>query len=58
MKYEVDLYKNGVTSPIDTVEAPHGYTAEDYVRDCDANADEEWCEMLHDGQVILVAIEE
>lgn len=60
MKYEVDFYDNatGATSAIDTIEAPVGYTAADYVRDCKKNADDEWNEMLEGGDVTLVALEE
>ena len=60
MKYEVNFYdpNTGATSPIDTVEAKEGYTAEDYIRDCDNNADAEWCEMLHSGTVTLIKIDD
>ena len=58
MRYEVDFYdpKNGATSPIDTIESGEGYTAEQYVKDCEANADQEWVDMLHSGEVTLVEI--
>ena len=42
-----------ISSPIDTIEAPEGYTAEQYVEDCMRNADEAWCEMLRKGWVEL-----
>ena len=48
----------GATSPIDTITAPEGYTAEDYIRDCVGNADDAWNEMLAAGTVELVAEEE
>lgn len=56
-KYEVDI-KNaaGVISPIDTIIAPTGYTAEDYTNDCERNADDEWNEMLANGDIILLEI--
>ena len=59
-KYEVDFYDytNGATSPIDTIEAPEGYTAEDYIRDCESNADQEWVDMLKNGDVTLVPVED
>lgn len=59
MKYEIDFhdYKNGATSPIDTVEAPVGYTAEEYIEDCKHGADKEWNEMLASGEVIVIPIE-
>lgn len=58
-KYQVDFYDydNGATSAIDTVEGPDDYTAEQYVKDCEENADEEWVEMLHNGEVTLTEIE-
>ncbi len=43
----------GATSPIDTIKAPEGYTAENYIDDCKANADKEWCDMLERGFVTL-----
>lgn len=42
-----------ISSPIDNIEAPEGYTAEQYVADCMRNADEDWCEMLRNGWVEL-----
>lgn len=60
MKYTVEYTdpNTGATSPIDTVTAPVGYTAEAYISDCDRNADREWCEMLHAGTVALVPVED
>lgn len=60
MKYQVEYTdpRTGATSPIDTISAPAGYTADDYIRDCDANADPDWCEMLHAGTVSLEPVEE
>lgn len=59
-KYEVEFTDNrtGATSPIDTIEAEAGYTAEQYIKDCRENADPEWVEMLEAGEVHLVEIEE
>ena len=57
MKYEVDLTVNGVTSPIDTVKAHEGYTAADYIRDCNLYADADWCDMLASGEVTLIEYE-
>lgn len=60
-KYEVDLITyqetNKVISPIDTIVAPTGYTAEDYISDCKHNAADDWCEMLKTGDVKLVEID-
>lgn len=60
MMYQIN-FKNprtGATSPIDCVEAPSGYTAEDYIRDCEENSDREWCEMLKKGVVTIEPIDD
>lgn len=59
-KYVVEFYDytNGATSPIDTIVASEGYTAEDYIRDCESNADQEWVDMLKNGDVTLVPVED
>lgn len=59
-KYEVNFtdYETGATSPIDTVVKPEGYTAQAYIDDCMENADDEWCEMLSNGKVTLIEVEE
>jgi hypothetical protein len=59
-KYEVDYTDNdtGATSPIDTIEADDNYTAADYIRDCKAGADKEWNDMLKNGTVELIEIED
>lgn len=59
MKYQVEFYdyRTGATSPIDTIEAPAGYTAEQYIRDCEANAEPEYIDMLKAGRVELVPVE-
>lgn len=59
-RYQVELYDytNGATSPIDNIEAPAGYTADDYVRDCIATADQDWIDMLLAGEVSLIEIED
>ena len=58
--YQVDFTDNntGATSPIDTIKAPEGYTAEQYIEDCKDNADQEWIDMLENGTVELTEIEE
>ena len=60
-KYVVELITyqetNKVISPIDNIIAPTGYTAEDYISDCQGNADDDWCEMLKTGDVRLVEID-
>ena len=60
MKYCVEYYdpRNGATSPIDNVEAPDGYTAEQYIKDCEKNADQDWVDMLHNGIVTLWRVED
>lgn len=59
-KYQVSFtdWENGATSEIDSITEEEGYMAEDYVKDCMSNADEEWCEMLNNGTVTLYEIEE
>lgn len=59
-KYEVDYTDNntGATSPIDTITANDNYTAADYIRDCEKNAEPEYIEMLKRGTVELVEIED
>lgn len=56
-KYQVEfLDENGATSPIDIINVPEDYTAEDYIKDCNDNADPEWCEMLKHGKVNLIEV--
>ena len=54
-RYQVDYTDpiTGATSPIDVINAGPDYTAADYIRDCDSNASEEWCDMLHRGAVTV-----
>lgn len=56
--FEVDYTdpETGATSPIDTIRAFDNYTATDYVRDCEENADPEYVEMLKAGTVELIKI--
>lgn len=57
-KYEVNFTdcETRATSPIDTVIKPDGYTADQYIKDCKENADDEWNRMLENGEVTLVEI--
>lgn len=56
MRYQVNVRLNGVTSAVDSIVAPEGYSAKDYVRDCNENGDDEWNEMLSMvDEVILIA---
>lgn len=59
MKYQVEFYdySNGAKSPIDKIEAPEGYTAEQYIKDCEENADPDYVEMLRGGKVELLPVE-
>lgn len=54
--YIVYLKANGAESPIDQIVTDAGYTAEQYVKDCEENSDPEWIEMLHSGEIILEEI--
>ena len=58
-KYVVEYTdaETGATSPIDNIEEKEGHTAEQYIKDCDNNADEDWCKMLHKGTVELVEVD-
>lgn len=59
-KFEVDFTdnRNGATSAIDTITVADNYTADDYIRDCKENADDDWNEMLANGQITLVEVED
>ena len=59
-KYEVNFTdnRNGATSSIDNIETADNYTAEQYIADCKENADDDWNEMLANGTVKLVEVEE
>lgn len=59
MRCQVNLkeYATNAISPIDNIEASDDYTAEDYVKDCENNADEDWCEMLKTGTVTLETVD-
>lgn len=58
-KYEVNYTDatTGAKSPIDVIEAADNYTADDYIRDCKDNADDEWNEMLANGSIELIVVE-
>ena len=45
--------KTGATSPIDNITTDAGYTADQYVKECEENADPEWIELLHSGEVTM-----
>ena len=56
MKYQINYTDtNGTTSAIDTVSASFGYTAADYIKSCEQNADEDWFEMLKKGTIEVEA---
>lgn len=60
MKYTVE-YTNpstGAKAPVDTITAPKGYTADDYIRDCRENADPEWIAMIETGEINLVPVDD
>lgn len=46
--------ETGATSPVDNIEAPEGYTATDYITDCEKNADDAWIEMLHEADTVYL----
>lgn len=57
-QYEVDYtdHTTGATSPIDTIQAPDGYTAADYIEDCEKNAGPDYIEMLKNGDIELIEL--
>lgn len=57
-KYVVNFIdaEKGYSEPIDNIVASDDYTAEQYIADCESNADEDWVEMLHSGTVELEKI--
>lgn len=54
-RYQVDYIDptTGAKSPIDVIDAGPDYTAEDYIRACDSNADDDYTTMLHRGAVTV-----
>lgn len=53
-RYQINYSEDGrYTVPIDTVYAEEDYTAEDYIRDCEENADEGYCNILRSGTVTI-----
>ncbi len=58
-KYQVDFTDNntGATSAIDTITAADNYTAADYIRDCEDNADTDYVKMIKSGTITLNEIE-
>lgn len=58
-KYEVNFTDNntGATSAIDTITAADNYTADDYIKDCNNNADADYIEMLKNGTITLYEID-
>lgn len=50
--------ETGATSPIDNIYETEGYTAADYIRDCDNNSDDDYCQMIKRGKINLYEVEE
>ena len=59
MKFEVDFTDpiTKATSPIDNIEAPESYTAEDYIKDCENATDQDYIDMIKSGKITLVPVE-
>ena len=55
-EYQVNLITNDYVEPIDTITAPDGYTPNDYIKGCEENADPEWIEMIHSGDIVLIEV--
>lgn len=49
--------QTGASSPIDNIMAADNYTAADYIKDCENNANQEYIDMLAGGVVTLEAID-
>lgn len=58
--YAVDVTdpKTGARFTADIIWEEKGYTREKYIADCEENADEEWCEMLREGDVAVYEVAE
>lgn len=41
---------------IDVIEVPEGYTAADYIHDCEENSDPSFVEKIHTGKISLVKL--
>ena len=41
---------------IDVIEVPEGYTAADYIRDCEENSEPSWVKKIHSGKISLVKL--
>ena len=54
-RYQVDYIDpvTGAKSPIDVIDAGPDYTADDYISQCKANADEDYITMLRAGAVTV-----
>lgn len=57
-KYDVILRdaKTGIERKLETIIKINNYDAEDYMRDCNRDYDEEWCEMLKEGEIIITPV--
>lgn len=55
---EITYYENGATSAIDQVYEEEGFTAEQYVKNCEKWSDKEWVELIHSGDVEIIDVTE
>lgn len=58
-QFQVDFTDSntGATSAIDTITAADNYTADDYIRDCENNANNDYVNMIKSGEITLVKID-
>lgn len=57
-KYDVTLRdaKTGHERKLETIIRINNYDADDYIRDCDRDYDDEWCEMIKEGEIIITPV--
>lgn len=44
----------GRKTRIDVIDMPEGYTAEDYIRDCELGCEQDWIDKIHSGTISIV----
>ena len=57
-EYQIELETENCRTPIDIVTAENGYTAEKYILDCYYNADIDWLNMIRQGTMIVIPIDD
>lgn len=57
VRYLVNIETDDQTEVIDRINAPEGYTAAQYVKDCEDNAPQAWIDMLHGDDIRRIYLE-